>query len=232
MDGVANHWYSGLGATTATFTPTTTSSPDWDQAVVCLPAATVAQPVKLSVANGGATGTFTASGCDTDTTSIAGDAAPHRINVAALYRDLDAPSDGANSERFNSGGSPSTTASLVSCSSGTCPEQDFTYYYQLQNTYQASTNGQGPPNLDPGLSATVTGTVSGTGGSTVCTISPSSGTTTTASCSGWSDYDLPVTEPSTMSGAAPNVRWEVSGTSSFTDTTGDNTTTPTTTSSC
>lgn len=96
------------------------------------------------------------------------------------------------------------------------------YYNQLSNTYQASTNGQGPPNWDSGLSAAVSGTQYGSP-VTLCTISPSSGTTTTASCSGYPDYNTAATEALTMSGAASGIQWHIVGTRSWTDTTGGNT---------
>jgi len=102
-----------------------------------------------------------------------------------------------------------------------------TYYQQFQNTYAASTNGAGPPTWDTGLSVTPTGTVLGSGSTNICTISPSAGTTTTASCSGWADTNTAVNFASTMSGAGTNIRWMASGTTSFTDTTGGNTRTVT-----
>jgi hypothetical protein len=125
------------------------------------------------------------------------------------------------------GGAPSNTqwlraggCSFTQTSGGFTDNCD--YYKQLSNTYQASTNGQGPPTWNVGLSAAVTGTVSGAA-ATICAVSPSSGTTTTASCTGYSDYDTPVSIASTMSGAGPDVRWMVSGTSTWTDATGGNT---------
>ncbi|MDA4122917.1 MAG: YncE family protein, partial [Thaumarchaeota archaeon] len=96
------------------------------------------------------------------------------------------------------------------------------YYKQLSNTYQASTNGQGPPTWDSGLSIAPTGTSLGSG-ATICTMNPSSGTTTTASCTGYADYNTVVTYPALAAGSASNVRWKVYGTLSFTDTTGGNT---------
>ena len=96
-------------------------------------------------------------------------------------------------------------------------------YFQLSNTYQASTNGNGPPNWDSGLTAVVTGSLYGSTGQSICTISPSSGTTTTAGCTGYADYDASVAEPSTMSGAGSNIQWKIYGTSSWIDTTGGNT---------
>ena len=44
------------------------------------------------------------------------------------------------------------------------------------------------------------GNLLGVSSQTICTISPSSGTTTTAGCTGYADYDQPVSEPSTGSG--------------------------------
>ena len=82
-------------------------------------------------------------------------------------------------------------------------------YKQLDNTYQASTNGQGPPTWDSGLSAVVTGSLYGSTGQSICTINPSSGTTTTASCTGYDDYGAAATEPSTMSGTGSNIQWKI-----------------------
>ena len=127
--------------------------------------------------------------------------------------------EAASTQWQNSNGASQSSGSITSGAN------TFTasYYLQLSNTYQASTNGQGPPDWDSGLSAAATGTLLGVSSQTICTISPSSGTTTTAGCTGYADYDQPVSEPSTMSGAAANIQWKLYGTSSWTDTTAGNT---------
>jgi hypothetical protein len=215
-------WYSTLGPTTATITPALTSSPDWDEIVACLPAVTVSQPVKLTVANGGATGIFAASGCDTDTGSVTGDGSAHTIHVAASCPvTLTAPADGANTrERFNVAGNPSTTTTFSSCAGGVCPEQDSTYYDQLQNTYQASPSN--PSTWDTSTGAvTATGTSVGSAGLTICTTGPpSSGSGTAISCAGWADYNTAVSMGNLVVGASE--RWAPS-TASYSDTTGGNT---------
>ena len=76
---------------------------------------------------------------------------------------------------------------------------------------------------DSGLSIALTGTSFGVSSSTICTISPSSGTTTTAACTGWSDYGTSVTAPSAASGASTDIQWKLYGVSSYTPTTGGST---------
>lgn len=97
------------------------------------------------------------------------------------------------------------------------------YYKQVLNTFQATTNGQGPPAWDSSLSIAVTGTELGISGSTACTLAPSAGTTTAASCSVYTDYGAAATAASSASGSGSNIRWVVSGTYSWTLTSGGNT---------
>jgi len=95
-------------------------------------------------------------------------------------------------------------------------------YFQLQNTYQASTNGQGPPAWDPTLTIIPSGTVLGVSSANVCSITPAGGTTNTATCPGWSDYGRAVTAPDVALGSGPNIQWKLSGTNSYTPTSGGN----------
>jgi hypothetical protein len=139
------------------------------------------------------------------------------------------PSGSPSGERFeNSVGSSSTVAMPTTGGNTFTPTS---YYRQEQTTYQASTNGNGPPTWDSGLSVALTGTYLGTGSTTICTISPLSGTTSTAACSGgtsgWANYNTAVTIAATMSGSPSNIRWKVYGTSSWTETSGGNTVTAT-----
>jgi hypothetical protein len=94
------------------------------------------------------------------------------------------------------------------------------YYKQLSDTYQITPNAQ--PTWDAGLGFTLTGTLLGASGSTICTISPGGGSGI-QSCTAWADYDTAVNFPSNPSGQGPNIRWQPLGTQSFTQTTGGNT---------
>lgn len=182
----------------------------------------VTQPITITVDNSGTQSTFTLSGCSVSPTTIATDGAAHNFTAdPSCTITITVSSDQANTRYRFSGGS--TTTTVNTCASGTCSGSSKTVYFELQNTYQTSTNGNGPPTWDSGLSAAVTGTVAGAGSTTICTINPSSGTTTTAPCSGWSDYNRSASLPSTLSGAGANIRWLGSGTLAWTDTTGGNT---------
>lgn len=182
----------------------------------------VTQPITITVDNSGTQSTFTLSGCSVSPTTIATDGVAHNFTAdPSCTITITVSSDQANTRYRFSGGS--TTTTVNTCASGTCSGSSKTVYFELQNTYQASTNGQGPPTWDSGLSAAVTGTVAGAGSTTICTINPSSGTTTTASCSGWTDNNTQASLPSTLSGAGANIRWLGSGTLAWTDTTGGNT---------
>jgi hypothetical protein len=88
------------------------------------------------------------------------------------------------------------------------------YYLQLQDTYEATPSAQ--TTWDSGLIApTVTGTFLGAGSSSICTLTLTSGGGA-ASCTGWADYNLPVTL-GTIGGAPASSRWEARGMTSFTD---------------
>ena len=114
-----------------------------------------------------------------------------------------------------------TDSVCASSATGSCAAWSFTNYEELSNTYQASDANS--VNWDAGLSAPITGTLVGTAGTTICTITPTSGGTATASCTGWSDYNRPVTFPSTLTGAPANSQWKTGGSSPPTPTTGGNT---------
>ena len=96
------------------------------------------------------------------------------------------------------------------------------YYKQLTNTYRSSPSA--PPTLDGSITFTVMGTSIGIAGSSVCTISvPASPVSGPYSCSGYADYNTTLNMPIISANNPANVRWQVAGTSSFTDTTGGNT---------
>jgi hypothetical protein len=178
------------------------------------------QPIKVTPANGAPSGTGTVSGCNVSPTTIAFDGNQHFFSASASCAlTVTVPVDGANTRYRFSGG---TTFSMTTCASGLCSSANATVYYQLQNTYGVATAGAGPPTWDPGLTFTFTGTILGTTGQTVCTDSPTSGSITTATCSAWTDYDQTVAAPNNPNGQSQNIRWQISGTSGFTDTTGGN----------
>ena len=93
------------------------------------------------------------------------------------------------------------------------------YLEQIQNTFQETAHAQ--TDFDTSMSWTVTGTVQGVGGSTVCTISSTAAATD--SCAGYSDYNLIVTIPQAASSPPANMRWQSSAACTFTPTTGGNT---------
>jgi hypothetical protein len=92
------------------------------------------------------------------------------------------------------------------------------YYKQLLNTYTATPN----TNWDSGLTIVPTGTLLGSGGSTICTLSPTGGSSSAASCTAWADYNQPVNFPAQPTGCPADHCWVATGTTSFTDTTGGN----------
>ena len=193
-------------------------------AILCAPPS-VTENVTLTISPVGAPnqGNVAISGCSPSPSTIAIDGSSHPITAApSCSITFTVAADGSNViDRFSNSGTASTTWAFTTAASGSESKSN-TVYHQLQNTYQTSTNGQGPPTWDSTLTAAVTGTYLGSASSTICTISPSSGSTTTASCSGYADYNLAVSEPSTMSGAGSNIRWEIYSTSSWTQTTGGN----------
>jgi hypothetical protein len=178
------------------------------------------QSIKITTANGAPSGTGTVSGCAVSPTTIAFDGNQHFFTATgSCALTVTVPADGANARYRFSGG---TTYSLTTCASGVCAPASTTIYYQLQNTYSVVTAGQGPPSWDAGLTFTFTGTLLGTAGQTICSDNPTSGTITMASCTAWADYNQAVAAPTNPTGQGTNIQWQVSGTSSFSDTTGGN----------
>ena len=97
-----------------------------------------------------------------------------------------------------------------------------TMYKQLSQIYSITPD----PSLTDwtsGLSAHVTGSVLGVSGGAVCTIDPTSGVTTAATCSGFADYNETTSYPTIMSGSPTNTEWAKGCTGSFIQTTGGNT---------
>ncbi len=179
-------------------------------------------PILIATPAGGSAFVYTVSGCSVSPTSgTSGASATDFTATASCVLTVTMPTAGANTRYVFALSASSTT--VTTCTTATCSTFQPSDYYQLHNTWQASTNGQGPPTWDSGLSIAPTGTVAGVGSTNVCTISPTSGSTTTATCAGWSDFDTAVTAPATASGAGTNIQWKLYGTTSQTPTTGGNT---------
>jgi hypothetical protein len=136
-------------------------------------------------------------------------------NSAALYSPL------TISVSTNERWSAATPYSFTDTTGGNT--HNVNYWDTLQNTYGVVTRGTGPPTWDAGLSFAYTGEVAGVAGSTICIAAPVSGGTATATCTGWADYNTAVSAPTNPTGQGANIRWQVSGTSTFTQTTGGNT---------
>ena len=201
-------WPSGV-STTAQITPSSTSSPSWDEVVTCLPG-TVSIPLTCTMANSAPIATLSlseSSGNALSPGTVACDGSSHSITAdPSVTLTATEPVAGANTrDMFSGGGTTTTDSACASSASGQCPAWQFTNYDQLLNTYQATPHLK---NWDNGLSIVPTGTILGVAGSSVCTISPAGGTSNTAACSGWSDYNMPVTFPPTATGAPLNTQWQ------------------------
>jgi len=172
-----------------------------------------ASPVTLALSE--------SSGSSLSPTTVTCDGAVHNITVdPSITLTATEPGDGSNTRDRFSGGS--TTATTLTCSSGTCNSWSLTNYQQLLNTYQWLL---GTGTTTSGLAWMFTGTVAGTASSTVCTSSPTSGATS-GNCAGWSDYGVGVTAPAEPTGEATNERFRNfadSASTAATPTTGGNT---------
>jgi Divergent InlB B-repeat domain len=117
-----------------------------------------------------------------------------------------------------------SVASAFSATSGSYPSGtpvSVTAYEQTQQAYEITANAQGT--FDGGLSFVISGTYLGSGPTTICTLAPASNATDScAPGASWADYNTAVSFPTNPTGAGAYIRWEVSGTSSFTQTTGGN----------
>jgi hypothetical protein len=178
-------------------------------------ASTVAESITLTVFKGGAPATFSISGCGTTSTnsSLVADGYAHSYTdiTASCSITIKQPLPGDTSQYvFNS------SAPTFSFTSSSSPKR-ITTYEQLKNEWQASPSNA---NWDSDLSLPMTGTVAGVS-ATVCSIPPPGGGSSTASCSGWSDYSDAVSAGSST--ASSNIQWACYGTCSDTPTSGGNT---------
>ncbi len=181
----------------------------------------VTQPISLATVELGApAASFSLSGCSVTPTTLVGDGNPHNVTSSpSCAITVSTPSDQTNSRYRFSGGT--TTSALVTCSSGTCASFLGSYYYQIKNTYQATPVAS---TWDSGLSISITGTQLGTSGLTLCTLSPTAGSSSAVSCSNiWTDYNAAVSFAPVASGAGLNIQWVGKAPISFTQTSGGNT---------
>ncbi|MDA4136343.1 MAG: protease pro-enzyme activation domain-containing protein [Thaumarchaeota archaeon] len=181
-------------------------------------ASTVTQTITCTVANSGPTATMTLSGAGVNPTTLACDGTSHSFTAdPSSAITVTAPTDGANT-RYRFAGI-STTTTVSTCASGTCPGASIIAYYQLQNTYQG--DPQTPATWDAAFGIHVSGSQAGSLGQTGCTITTMNGGGI-AGCQAWFDYNTGVTLASPMS-VSGTEQWTQSGGNTFTQTTGGNT---------
>jgi hypothetical protein len=192
-DYLAEYATSGVTSpTTFPFYSTYITSHWWTEVGVQLPMATVTQPLTCTVASGGAEGTLTVSGGDVSPTSLTCNGIPEDFTATpSSTLTLTVPSDGANTRYRFVGGT--TTATVPTCGSGPCMGASGTVYYQLQNTFDAKPKLPTTWDYTGTGDIAATGTLAGSGSSTICNMSTTSGRTGTVHCAGWSDYDQAVT---------------------------------------
>lgn len=196
-------------------------TPKWASVCDAAELSTVTVPLKTTMSNSAPSATITVNGCSPSPSTFSSDGAVHDVtmNPSCSYTESFSNSGNSRDGFIVSSAFSATSPSESSCASGTCAELDLTAYEQLQNTYQANANAQ--TDFDTSMSWIASGTYLGTSSSTICTISSTSATSD--NCQGWADYNLAVSLPSTATGAPSNSQWLVSGTDSWTQTTGGNT---------
>ena len=148
---------------TATTFPASTATPTdaWVGVGAIFPAS-VTKPLTCTVANGGTEGTLTVSGGDVSPTTLLCDGSPHDFTAeASSTLTLTVPSDGTNTRYRFAGGV--TTATVSTCSSGTCSGASGTVYYQLQNTFDAKPELPTTWDYTGTSDVAATGTVAGSG---------------------------------------------------------------------
>ncbi|HXQ93213.1 MAG TPA: hypothetical protein VN739_09435 [Nitrososphaerales archaeon] len=151
--------------------------------------------IKLTAPESGvAPGAFGLSGCDVTPSSFSGDGAAHAF---VAERDclitVTAPLAGI-STRYSFAG-PSALESFTTCKTGTCAEQDYSYYYQIHESisYSVSDGSVAPSN--PTLNGVQLGSAYGQGLSTVSNLV-------------WLDaYSNWSVSPNTLIGSTSTQRW-------------------------
>ena len=151
-------------------------------------AASVTQPIIVATPSGGSAFTYTVSGCSVSPTSGTSGTSSSPFTTAASCVLMVTMPSAVHGTRYVFASSASSTT-VSTCSSGTCPTFSPSDYYQLSQTYTASSANAFPASS----TVDIEGTRSGTFVAAACSIS--TGGTTSASCasgSSWFDFDTPV----------------------------------------
>jgi hypothetical protein len=203
-----------LGAGSYSYSASYSGDPNYEgETSTCEPltvtSSTVAGSIRLSVAESGAPdGTFGLSGCGVSVSSVPGDGSAHSFTATPnCLITVTAPAAGSSTRSLFAGSS--TAESFTTCATGTCPEQDYSYYYQLGQSVSLSILGGGSPS--------VTLTSVQFGASTPTTLA-------TAPANIWVDFGTAASVPVAVAGAAGE-QW-VTSTSSWTITSSDAITIP------
>lgn len=216
-----NDCSSGSGANGASGASASSGSSGTSGTVVTQQIVMVVQPYTIATPTGSSALTGTISGCSTNSTGFTTSATKHYLSViddCVLTFTMPAPSSGTRGV-FSSN---STSTTTTTCATGTCSVFQPSDYAQLQQTY-----GMKPSTgtFDAGYTESVTGTLSGTASSLLCSITINSGDTYDHyKC--WADYDKQVSLVSQFSaGGATHGTWTATSNSAsqtpvwtFTDT--------------
>lgn len=208
--------WSVSGVTSPTTYPYSTGSTltHWSEVGIAFGPAVLTQTIACTMDNSATQATLSLSGGSISPSTVLCDAGSHTFTcTASSTLTATEPADGGNTrDRFAGGG----TTTTHTCAADTWT---ITNYEQLDNTYGMTPVT--PSTWDATYSKTATGTVAGTGSTTVCTLTLSSGGGA-ATCTGWADYNRAVSVPPSFASSVSGT-WTASNSNSFSDTTGGNT---------
>jgi hypothetical protein len=146
----------------------------------------VIQPITCTTANSAPQATLTVSGASVSPTTLTCDGASHNFNAnPSQVITLTVPTDGSTSRyRFSTG---ATSATVTSCSSGTCTGASFTVYYQYSQSvsYAIDSCDSGATCSALNMSYTQLG-------------SPTHSTLSTTASTYWIDYGTTASVPSSL----------------------------------
>lgn len=163
----------------------------------------VIQPITVTLTNSAPSATVTLNGFNPSPTTFPADGNSYSITMAAGSTfNLSFTNAGSTRDGFAVSGSFSPTSSSFAASSTPI---SVTAYEQVQNTYSATFNGGNPPSGDTLVFA---GTSVGTA-STILTLNV--GGVSSASNTGWSDYNTGVTFSATTTMSSSTQRWAING---------------------
>ena len=172
--------------------------------------------IQVSVANNGPIVNVTLSGCSVSPTTFPADGVPRTYQASSGCSGITMSLPPAKSTSQYLASTGGTTLAVGACSSSSCQATSALIYFQLYNTFQASPSS--PSSWSSSGTISVTGTVLGSSGTSICGIVVSTGANR-FSCQGWTDYDTPVVL-GTLS-VSTTQRWATAQ-STFTETTGGN----------